>query len=114
MYAGLPKRRKRGNVRRRTRTTSRENLPPLVQREYWYEKTLVTAFKHDNPHRELMVIRPTNSGHLMNGYEYALCNCIQSSKRAGNVAKDVGCRLSDVVPFDGLKRINKKCLTVFL
>lgn len=107
-------RKRRKHRMRIARTTSREDLLPIVQRECWYQKTLVTAFNSDNPHRELMVIRPTNSGHSMNGYEYTLCTSIQYSKRAGDVAKDAGCQLSDVVQFDRLKCVNKKCLTVFL
>jgi len=98
----------------RTRTTSDAELPPLMQREWWYEKTLNDAFKNDNTHRELSIIRPTNRGHPMNGYEYTLSTSIRYSKRAGLIAKDAGCQLSDIIPFNRLKGVNKECLYVFL
>ena len=98
----------------RTRTTSHDDLPPLVEREWWYEQTLNDALNNDNSHRELTVLRPTNRGHPMNGYEYTLCTSIHHSKLAGLVAKDAGCQLSDLIPFNRLKGINKECLSVFL
>lgn len=108
------KRRKQRNLLGMQRTTSREKLGPIEEREYWYAKTLSDAFNSDSPHRELMVVRPTNNSHTMNGYEYTLCNNICYSKRAGNIAKDAGCQLSDVIPFDRVKGVNKKCLSAFL
>jgi hypothetical protein len=97
-----------------TRTTSYKELPPFMQREWWYEHTLDDAFKNDNPHRELTVLRPTNRGYPMNGYEYTLCTSIRHSKLAGLVAKDAGCQLPDLIPFNRLKGINKECLAVFM
>jgi len=96
-----------------TLTTSYEDLPPLVQREWWCEKTLIAAFKNDKPHRELTTVRHTYNG-PMNGYEYTLRTSICHSRRAGNIVKYAGWQLSDVVPFHRLKYINKECLYVFL
>ncbi len=104
----------RRNMLEMRRTTSREKLGPVEKRDYWYVKTLSDAFNNDSPHRELMVVRPTHNSYAMNGYEYTLCNYICYSKRAGNVAKDAGYLLSDVVPFDRVKAVNKKCLSAFL
>ena len=96
------------------RTTSHEKLASIEERDYWYDKTLVAAFKNDNPHRELMIVRPTTNSHAMNGYEYTLCNYIYYSERAGNIARKAGYQLSDVVPFNRVKGVNKQCLSAFL
>jgi len=96
------------------RTTSREKLPPVAQRECWDEHVIVAALESVDAHQDLTIIRPTYIGHSMNGYEYTLRTSTKHSKRAGYVAKEAGCKLFDLIPFNRLPCINKACLHAFM
>ena len=98
------------------RGTSDENLPSVIDREYWHDYTLFLAVSSEMPHYKLSTVRPAiiaNGTYIMNGYEYSLLTSIYHSERAGKVARDSGHTLADIVPFRSLKAARRECIYAF-